>query len=205
VGCKDGRKFTVLEATMVKGSMKYKVEYIGGGAAYFGKRQLLSMIQQPAEPQMQQPAESVVEVSNICQGGSIPSVTCEKTGTTQLTEQMQPVTVTNSGTPLSALASVSGNVTQSEPIRVAATSAMRNVCQQHDSPTPYEEPSRAAAHVDSAVAVAVSGGSAGCVAEGESQNRFKRKLNVFQDPTALASELEPALEPLDQPTYHGVD
>ena len=193
---------------MVKGSMKYKVEYIGGGAAYFGKRQLLSMIQQPAEPQMQQPAESVVKVSNICQGGSIPIVICEKTGTTQPTEQMQPVTVTNSGTPLSALASVSSNVTQSEPIHVAATSAMRSARQQQDPPKPYEEPSRAAAHVDSAVAVAVAvaGGSTCCVAEGESRlNRFKRKLNVFQDPTMLASELEPALEPLGQPTYHDVD
>ena len=97
---------------MVKGSMKYKVEYIGGGAAYFGKRQLLSMIQQPAEPQLQQPAESVVKVSNT---------------------------------------------------------AMRSARQQQDPPTPYEEPSRAAAHVDSAVAVAVAGGSAGCVAEGESR------------------------------------
>ena len=118
---------------------------------------------------------------------------------------MQPVTVTNSGTPLSALASVSSNVTQSEPIHVAATSAMQSARQQQDPPTPYEESSRAAAHVDSAVAVAVAGGSAGCVAERESRlNRFKRKLKVLQAPTTLASELEPALEALGQPTYHGV-
>jgi len=168
---------------MVKGVVKYKVEYIGGGAESFGKRQLLSMIQQPAEPQLQQPAESVVKVSNICQGGSIPSVACEKTGTAQPTEQMQPVTVTNSGTPVSASASVSSNVTQSDPIHVAATSAMRSARQQQDPPKPYEEPSRAAAHVDSAVAVAVAGGSAGCVAEGESRlNRFKRKLKSVSRP-----------------------
>ena len=65
---------------MVKGSIKFKVEYVGGGAATFGKRELLKMmpvhlmqqlaesqVQQLAEPQMQQPAESAVKVRSICE------------------------------------------------------------------------------------------------------------------------------------------
>ena len=63
VGCKDGRKFTVQEVTMVKGSIKFKVEYVGGGAATFGKRELLKMMpvhlmQQLAESQIQQHAHA---------------------------------------------------------------------------------------------------------------------------------------------------
>ena len=75
---------------MVKDSIKFKVEYVGGGAATFGKRELLKMMpvhlmqqlaesqmqqlaepqmQQLAEPQMQQPAESAVKVRSICKHG----------------------------------------------------------------------------------------------------------------------------------------
>ena len=74
MGCRDGLKFTVLEVTLVNGSLKFKVEFIDGGEATFGKRELLRMMtvhltQQLAEPQMQQPAESAVKVRSICEHG----------------------------------------------------------------------------------------------------------------------------------------